>query len=221
MNHSDNLLKLIGDCLPQDDSGHFLAFSRSISVKDAIAKGDLTKDKAEASALKDNDPSGLDANGKPLEQSDVVHDFLAFLAAQMIELNKQKQAEVKKFLSWLEAELQIQPDAKGNQGLDALTNKTAIHNFLGDYQKDERHLDFSEFWQVLQKNKKRMGVELSPNLYETLRKYYQLTLHTLLPIKEKLKKTDWLIDQIVYKLYGLTLEEIKIVEGEKTDSKLR
>jgi type II restriction/modification system DNA methylase subunit YeeA len=31
-------------------------------------------------------------------------------------------------------------------------------------------------------------------------------------LKEKLRKTDWLIDQIVYKLYGLTEEEIKIVE---------
>jgi type II restriction/modification system DNA methylase subunit YeeA len=33
-------------------------------------------------------------------------------------------------------------------------------------------------------------------------------------LKEKLRKTDWLIDQIVYKLYGLTEEEIKIVEGK-------
>ena len=37
-------------------------------------------------------------------------------------------------------------------------------------------------------------------------------ISTLLPIKEKLRRTDWLIDQIVYKLYGLTEEEIKIVE---------
>jgi type II restriction/modification system DNA methylase subunit YeeA len=33
-------------------------------------------------------------------------------------------------------------------------------------------------------------------------------------LKEKLRKTDWLIDQIVYKLYGLTEEEIKIVEEQ-------
>jgi len=32
-------------------------------------------------------------------------------------------------------------------------------------------------------------------------------------LKEKLCKTDWLIDQIVYRLYGLTEAEIKIVEG--------
>ena len=33
-----------------------------------------------------------------------------------------------------------------------------------------------------------------------------------LPIKEKLRKTDWLIDQIIYKLYGLTEGEIQLVE---------
>jgi hypothetical protein len=33
-------------------------------------------------------------------------------------------------------------------------------------------------------------------------------------LKEKLRKTDWLIDQIVYRLYGLAEKEIKIVEGK-------
>jgi hypothetical protein len=37
------------------------------------------------------------------------------------------------------------------------------------------------------------------------------TLHTL---KGKIEITDNLIDQIVYKLYGLTNEEIEIVERE-------
>ena len=33
------------------------------------------------------------------------------------------------------------------------------------------------------------------------------------PILEALEKTDELIDQIVYKLYGLTEAEIEVVEG--------
>ncbi len=33
-------------------------------------------------------------------------------------------------------------------------------------------------------------------------------------LKENLRKTNRLIDQIVYKLYDLTEEEIKIVEGQ-------
>jgi type II restriction/modification system DNA methylase subunit YeeA len=48
------------------------------------------------------------------------------------------------------------------------------------------------------------------NIY--IKSEYEKSLSKLLPLKEKLRKTDWLIDQIVYKLYGLTEEEIKIVE---------
>jgi hypothetical protein len=40
------------------------------------------------------------------------------------------------------------------------------------------------------------------------------SLSRLLPLKENCT-TDWLIDQIVYKLYGLTEEEIKIVESNR------
>jgi hypothetical protein len=34
----------------------------------------------------------------------------------------------------------------------------------------------------------------------------------LLPLMERIEKTDELIDAIVYRLYGLTEEEIRIVE---------
>ena len=35
----------------------------------------------------------------------------------------------------------------------------------------------------------------------------------LLPLRERIRQTDELIDAVVYKLYGLTEEEIRIVEG--------
>lgn len=213
MNQLDELLKLIEGCLPQDETGNFLAFTRSIPVKEAIAKDYLTKEQAETWGLTGDDPSGYDAQGKPIERSDVIHDFLAFLAEQMIELNKQEQAEIKNFLAWLEVELQVQPDTKGNRGLEVLANKTKIKNFLGDYKKNEPHLGFNEFWALLKQNEKRLGIKLSPNLHSRLAEYYRATLNKLLPIKEQLRKTDALIDQIVYKLYGLTEQEIVIVEG--------
>ena len=34
------------------------------------------------------------------------------------------------------------------------------------------------------------------------------------PIERQIKATDKKIDQLVYQLYGLTEEEIKVVEGE-------
>jgi len=33
------------------------------------------------------------------------------------------------------------------------------------------------------------------------------------PLKTRIKATDELIDEIVYRLYGLTEEEIKIIKG--------
>jgi len=36
----------------------------------------------------------------------------------------------------------------------------------------------------------------------------------VLPLKAQLGKTDRLIDQVVYRLYGLTEEEIGVVEGK-------
>ena len=52
----------------------------------------------------------------------------------------------------------------------------------------------------------------SREIFETVKTEYENSLSRLLPIKEKLRKTDWLLDQIVCKLYGLTEEEIKLVE---------
>ena len=66
----------------------------------------------------------------------------------------------------------------------------------------------------MEKNKNRIQANLkSRELFETMGSEYEKSLAKLLPLKERLRKTDWLIDQIVYKLYGLTEEEMKIVEG--------
>ena len=148
----------------------------------------------------------------PWEQSDVVHDILAFLAEQMIELNKEKQVKIREFLEWLEVELKVKPDKKGNTGIDALTSKTKLRNYLGDYQKSEEVLSFDEFWAILRKNKNRIERNLSPSFMQEVKQVYEGSLSNLLPIKEKLRLTDGLIDQIVYRLYGLTEEEIRIVE---------
>lgn len=153
------------------------------------------------------------------EQSDVVHDLLAFLAEEMIRLNEEKQEEMKNFLSWLEAELQVQPDRKGNTGIEALTGKTQLKNYLGDYQKGEPELPFDELWKILQKNKTRIGRKLTHEFMSELREAYERSLSKLLPIKERLRLTDALIDQIVYRLYGLTPEEIKIVESAERVSR--
>jgi type I restriction-modification system DNA methylase subunit len=149
------------------------------------------------------------------EQSDVVHDLLAFLAEEMIRLNQEKQQEMKAFLSWLETELLVRPDKEGDAGIEALTGKTKLKNYLGDYQKGEGELAFEELWEILKKNKNRIGRPLTHEFMAELREAYERSLAKLRPIKERLCLTDALIDQIVYRLYGLTEEEIQIVESEQ------
>jgi hypothetical protein len=148
------------------------------------------------------------------EESDVVHDLLAFLAEQMIDLNKRKQSEQKRFLAWLEGVLKIKPDNKSNTGLDALSGKTTIRNYLGDYQKGEEPASFDDIEDVLFKNRNRLGVSLSDaRLVAKLKAEFEKSLAVLLPIKDQLAWTDRLIDLIVYRLYGLSEEEIAVVEG--------
>ncbi|MFH1623901.1 MAG: hypothetical protein ABID54_01945, partial [Pseudomonadota bacterium] len=94
------------------------------------------------------------------------------------------------------------------------TGKTQIKSYLGNYQKGKKPLSFEEFWQILERNKKRIHANLkSRELLESIKTEYEKSLSRLLPLKDKLQKTDWLIDQIVHTLYGLSEDEIKIAEG--------
>src|SRR6266487_3515444 len=152
---------------------------------------------------------------KEPEESDVVHDLLAFLAEEMIRLNKQKRAAQKEFLDWLVTTLRILPDKDGRKGIDVLTGKARIADYPGDYQKGESPLAFEDLLDILRKNKGRLGVSLSDaGLVDRVRKEYEESLERILPLKDRLAKTDALIDQVVYRLYGLTEEEIKVVEGK-------
>ncbi len=170
-----------------------------------------------------------------LNETDVIHDLLAFLAQQMIDLNKYKQAEVKRFLGWLEGTLRIKPapgkgggDASdatvgakrrfaptptpaGGSGIDSLKKKSYIQNYLGDYQKGEPEASFEDFYYWLYDNRTRFGVSL-PTVIGAIEDEYRKSLAVLLPIKRQLATTDALIDRVVYQLYGLTDEEIKLIE---------
>ncbi len=149
------------------------------------------------------------------EESDVVQDLLAFLAEEMIRLNKEKRALQREFLDWLVATLKILPDKEGREGIDVLTGKAKLADYPGDYQKGEPPLAIDELLEILRKNKNRLGVSLSDaGLVDRIRKMYEESLQRVLPLKERLQKTDTLIDAVVYRLYGLTEEEIAVVEGK-------
>ncbi len=148
------------------------------------------------------------------EESDVVHDLLAMLAEEMIRLNKEKRGAQREFLDWLVITLKILPDKEGRKGIDVLTGKARLADYPGDYQKSELPLPAAELLEILSKNKSHLGVSLSDTtLVDKIQKMYEESLQRVLPIKQSLQQTDALIDTVVYRLYGLTEAEIKIVEG--------
>lgn len=132
------------------------------------------------------------------EESDVIHDLLAFLAEEMTRLNKEKQSRVKAFLSWLEKEI-----VKGS--IDEQKNKTRIKSF------HEGTLD--GLMDVLKK-KKAVPDPCPSNIRNTIEAEFSAAVNELTPLKNQIAAIDKLIDQIVYKLYNLSDEEIAIVEGK-------
>jgi uncharacterized membrane protein YheB (UPF0754 family) len=138
------------------------------------------------------------------EQSDVVHDLLAFLAKEMSRLNEEKQSKIKHFLTWLEKDV-----LKGS--VEDQKNKTKIRNF--------HEVSLEELMHILKKN------EVIPDpcpssMWDTISSEFSTAMNTLGPFKIQIVLTDKLLDQIIYKLYGLSDAEIAIVEGQLRHSKL-
>jgi len=70
---------------------------------------------------------------------------------------------------------------------------------------------------VLKKNKKKLAIDPARREpAEALRAEFEGSVSKLLPLLERIRQTDELIDDVVYRLYGLTEEEIRIVEGGTT-----
>jgi hypothetical protein len=138
------------------------------------------------------------------EQSDVVHDLLAFLAEEMTRLHKEKQVEIKGFLNWLQVYLGI--------NIEGLKNKTKIKEY---YNVD---VEWEGFLGALEQNRKAIqlakGVDITRREpQETIRAEFDASVDKLKPILEAIELTDKLIDQVVYKLYSLIEAEIAVVEG--------
>jgi hypothetical protein len=132
-------------------------------------------------------------------KSDVVHDLLSYLAEQMIDMSKKKNEEIKGFFKWLEREIEA--------NIENFKNKTTLKEF--------HNYDFDKFLDVLKENQKNITINLlERKTQERLEKHFNDSISILEPLKARIKATDALIDEIVYRLYGLTEEEIKIIEGK-------
>jgi hypothetical protein len=164
-------------------------------------------------------------------RSDVVHDLLAFLAEQMMAMNKEKQGRLRAFRLDLAGYLDEKHMAKLNrlytpkkppspdvknypQRLAAYEQAAALAGAQLAALAGET-LDLDDFWRLSQAQWMwllRQNLGQVDNMSALVQVYQEY--HTqLAPLMRRLGRTDWLIDQIVYQLYGLTEEEIAVVEG--------
>lgn len=64
--------------------------------------------------------------------------------------------------------------------------------------------DYGDFLAVLKKNKKKLQIDPSRREHaEALAAEFRASVGKLRPLWERIERTDGLIDQIVYRLYGL------------------
>lgn len=112
-------------------------------------------------------------------------------ADQMLSLNKELQEITSKFHRTLEREFSL---------------KTLSKKLETWYE-----LSYADFLKELKKQK----VELSLGQKSEWEEYFQAEQEKALALQTQISATDKEIDNMVYELYGLTEEEIKIVEGEK------
>ena len=109
-------------------------------------------------------------------------------ADTMLELNKELQNKIKKFKNRLSSNLDLKEFSK------------KIESFY--------ELSFKEFLKELGKQK----IKLSLSQQDEWEEYFEDYKNSILEIKQKISVTDKEIDLMIYKLYELNDEEIKIIE---------
>ncbi len=92
--------------------------------------------------------------------------------------------------------------------VEDLTPKTKLQSYYDH--------DYESFLAVLKKNRKKLQVDPARREpIEALKAEFEGSMGKLGPLRERIRQTDELIDAVVYRLYGLTEEEIAIVEGKE------
>lgn len=154
------------------------------------------------------------------QQCDVLHDILIFLAKEMLSMNKQRQIAQEDLLLALESVLSSSDMKKLDRLWTPLSNSyendstisREAQEILGDFinQQIDLHEDIGmlneDQWKWLLKRRL-----VKPDLVDLV-KIYRKYQPPVAQLDQRIATIDNLINQIVYRLYGLTAEEIEIVE---------
>ncbi len=167
------------------------------------------------------------------EQSDVVHDILAHLAQQMLDLHKQRHRALEDLLLDLEGvlapglleqmgRLYTPPRPPKDDDKDRAAKQAKYAATLAAAQEElgelaTRRLELRDDigalsetqwkWLVKERLKNKLG-----SMAELV-KVYRSRQPAIAALDQRIAATDRLIDQIVYALYGLSDAEIALVEG--------
>ncbi|MDQ6662261.1 MAG: Eco57I restriction-modification methylase domain-containing protein, partial [Chloroflexota bacterium] len=161
------------------------------------------------------------------EQSDVVHDLLVYLAEQMISSTTQRHEAIEDFLLdlrgvILDTEVQklrrlwtpLRPPAEGDKAAEQ--KHAEARQVLGALAEQQLELDedigslSEEQWIWLLRG--RLGSQYS--LTDVVKVYRRRQL-AIAAADARIAAMDALINAMVYRLYGLTEEEIALVEGKE------
>jgi hypothetical protein len=153
------------------------------------------------------------------EQSDVVHDLLAYLAEQMIAMHEEKQERIEAFWDDLEAACEssgtfeeLREHGKWEQ---SLWKDPACRPYVDKESRSTRHLDESLGWDEGCYEAFAGMLAGRTSVTRPMVDVYRKHDEPYRALVERIEATDELIDQIVYRLYGLTEEEIAVVEGRE------
>ena len=95
-------------------------------------------------------------------------------------------------------------------------DKSNITSFKRVSNREEFVQPVLDLLDVLKKNKS-VKAPCPIDTRDTIAVEFSAAMKVLTPLKSRIEATDKLIDQIVYKLYALTDDEIAIVEGKEQD----
>ena len=140
-----------------------------------------------------------DMNSSPNISDDcshIVHDFIAYLVEEKIAMHKHQMKVEGAWQEWVET---ILPP-----------NHKLTKTFLDQGWVE---VGIKKGWEGVKAEFQARKAIPSGKALQDLRRETEEALEELRPLYERIHKTDELIDQIVYRLYGLTEEEISVVEA--------
>ncbi len=145
-------------------------------------------------------------NESLFEQADVVHDYITFLSERITTIMGEINKETASFLRWLEREMGFK--------IDHLKGKSRVREY-----DSGTLLDLID---VLKRNRNRMEADpRERDFQDRLIGEFRVSLKRLEGLKREFRAATDLVDQIVYRLYELTEEEVVLIEDRSPDDVLK